>query len=250
MKFQSKIYRPLDGILIIDKPKDWTSFDVVAKIRGKLQVKKVGHTGTLDPQATGVLVLCIGKGTKLVHKLTGVDKEYLCEITLGATSNTDDLEGEIIPSADAVEVPLADVENVIKEFEGTFDQLPPIFSAKKIEGKRAYALARKGKEVKLEPVEVTIKTMGLLDYKWPILKLKITCTKGFYVRSLARDIGKKLGVGGYLSALKRTRVGNFSIERAVSIDEADESKLLPLSAGKFNQVHPPNPAVQLSDPLL
>jgi tRNA pseudouridine55 synthase len=233
MKFQSKTYRPLDGILIIDKPKDWTSFDVVAKIRGKLHVKKVGHTGTLDPQATGVLVLCIGKGTKLVQKLTGVDKEYICEITLGATSTTDDAEGEITPSIDATEVPLAEIEKVLRQFEGTFEQVPPTFSAKKIEGRRAYALARKGKEVKLEPVSVTIRTLELLDYKWPILKLKLTCSKGFYVRSLARDIGKKLGVGGYLSNLKRTRVGNFGIERAVSIEEVDESKLLPLSAGKI-----------------
>jgi len=232
MKKINRIYKILDGLLVINKPKDWTSFDVVAKIRNKLNVKKVGHTGTLDPQATGVLVLCIGKGTKLVQKLIGLDKEYVCDITLGASSTTDDAEGKITSTSDATEVPLADIENALKEFMGTFKQMPPQFSAKKIQGKRAYQLARKGKEVKLEPVDVTVHNIELLDYKWPILKLKIHCGKGFYVRSLARDLGEKLGVGGYLSALQRTRVGHFSIERAISIEQADEKSLLPLSAAK------------------
>lgn len=228
----SKIYRILDGILVINKPKDWTSFDVVAKIRNKLNVKKVGHTGTLDPQATGVLVLCIGKGTKLCQELTGLDKEYICDITFGATSTTDDVEGDITPVSDAVEIPITDIENILKEFTGTFEQMPPDFSAKKIKGRKAYDLARKGKKPDLKPAEVTVHQIELLDYKWPLLKLKIHCGKGFYVRSLARDVGEKLGVGGYLSALQRTRVGHFSIERAISIDEANESKVMPMSAGK------------------
>ena len=227
---QFKVYRPIDGILVINKPKDWTSFDVVAKIRGKLNVKKVGHTGTLDPQATGVLVLCLGKATKLAQKMIGYDKEYVCDITLGAKSTTDDLEGEITEVSDVSEVPITDVENVLKEFTGTFKQMPPTFSAKKIKGRRAYQLPRKGKEVKLKPAEVTVHNIELLDYKWPVIKLKIHCGKGFYVRSLARDIGEKLKVGGYLSDLKRTRVGHFSIERAVSIEQADEKHLLPMSS--------------------
>ncbi len=230
-----RIYRPIDGILVINKPKDWTSFDVVAKIRNKLNVKKVGHTGTLDPQATGVLVLCIGKGTKLCQKLTGLDKEYICDITLGAKSTTDDAEGEITPVSDATEVPLTSIENILKEFTGTFEQMPPDFSAKKIKGKKAYELARKGKKPELKPAEVIVHQIELLDYKWPVLKLKIHCGKGFYVRSLARDIGEKLRVGGYLSALQRTRVGHFGLDGAVGIEEADEKKVLPLqSAG---QVH-------------
>ena len=229
---QTRVYKIIDGILVINKPKDWTSFDVVAKIRNKLNVKKVGHTGTLDPQATGVLVLCIGKGTKLCQKLIGLDKEYVCDITLGASSTTDDAEGELTPMESSKEVPLTDIENVLKEFTGTFKQMPPQFSAKKIQGKRAYQLARKGKKVKLEPVDVLVHNIELLDYKWPVIKLKIHCGKGFYVRSLARDIGEKLGVGGYLSALQRTRVGHFSIERAISIEQADEKSLLPLSAAK------------------
>ena len=232
MSKQFRIYNQISGIFVINKPKDWTSFDVVAKIRNKLNVKKVGHTGTLDPQATGVLVLCVGKGTQLVQKLTGLDKEYICDITFGAISATDDSEGEIKGVEGASEVPLTDIEKILKEFTGTFEQMPPDFSAKKIQGKKAYELARKGKEVKLEPVKVTVHTIEMLDYKWPVLKLKIHCGKGFYVRSLARDLGKKLGVGGYLSALERTKVGHFTIESAISIEQADAKTLLPLSAAR------------------
>jgi len=232
MNHKFRIYNPISGIFVINKPKDWTSFDVVAKIRNKLNVKKVGHTGTLDPQATGVLVLCVGKATQLVQKLIGFDKEYVCSITLGATSNTDDLEGAIIPIPGASEVSISEIENILKEFTGTFNQLPPDFSAKKIQGKKAYELARKGKEVKLEPAKVTVHTIEMLDYKWPVLKLKINCGKGFYVRSLARDLGKKLGVGGYLSELIRTKVGHFTIEQSITIDQADEKTLLPLSAAR------------------
>ena len=228
----SKTYRILDGILVINKPKDWTSFDVVAKIRNKLNVKKVGHTGTLDPQATGVLVLCIGKGTKLCQGLTGLDKEYICDITFGANSTTDDIEGELTPVPDAEEAPITIIENLLKEFTGTFEQMPPDFSAKKIKGKKAYEIARKGKKPNLKPSEVTVHQIELIDYKWPLLKLKIHCGKGFYVRSLARDIGEKLGVGGYLSALQRTRVGHFSLDGAITIEQADESKVMPMSAGK------------------
>jgi len=232
MSKQFRVYNQISGIFVINKPKDWTSFDVVAKIRNKLNVKKVGHTGTLDPKATGVLVLCVGQGTQLVQKLTGLDKEYICAITLGATSATDDVEGEIIPFPGASEVPLSEIEKILKDFTGTFPQLPPNFSAKKIKGKKAYELARQGKEIALEPSQVTVNNIEVLDYKWPVLKLKIQCGKGFYVRSLARDLGKKLGVGGYLSDLQRTKVGHFTIESAINIEQADVTTILPLSAGR------------------
>ncbi len=216
----------MDGLLIINKPKGWTSFDVVAKIRNKLGVKKVGHTGTLDPMATGVLVLCLGKATKKVQEMTGYDKEYVAEITLGATSNTDDAEGEIKSSklpAPSSKLPTDDeIQNILKEFKGKIKQVPPQFSAKKIKGRRAYQMARKGQKVGLKPVEITIHELELLDYKWPILKIRVLCSKGTYLRSLARDMGQKLGVGGYLSALNRTKVGNFSLNKAVSIEEASE----------------------------
>jgi len=229
MNKKSRVYNIIDGIFVIDKPTDWTSFDVVAKIRNKLNVKKVGHTGTLDPKATGVLVLCVGKGTKLCQKLTGFDKEYLCEITLGANSTTDDQEGEIVETEGATEVPITNIENTLNEFLGTFEQIPPQFSAKKINGKKAYELARKGEKADVKPAEITVHQIELLDYKWPVLKLKINCGKGFYVRSLARDIGEKLNVGGYLTGLRRTKVGYFTIENAISIDKADEKTILPLS---------------------
>lgn len=218
----------MDGFLIINKPKTWTSFDVVAKIRGKLKVKKVGHTGTLDPMATGVLVLCLGKATKKAQEMTGFDKEYLAEVTFGATSNTDDAEGEIALSDSAKEVPLKEIKAALEDFEGEIMQIPPQFSAKKIKGKRAYAMARKGQTVELKPSQIKINKIEILDYKWPKLQLRIDCGKGTYIRAIARDLGEALGVGGYLSALERTRVGEMSIDQASRIEEVDETKIIPL----------------------
>jgi tRNA pseudouridine55 synthase len=217
-----------NGILIVDKPKGWTSFDVVAKIRNKLSVKKVGHTGTLDPMATGVLVLCLGKATKLAQEMTGYDKEYIAEITLGAISSTDDAEGKITPKQALPKISKKEIAKVLKDFEGEILQTPPQFSAKKIKGRRAYTMARKGQEVKLEPVKVKVHELEVLDYKWPILKLRILCGKGFYVRALARDLGAKLGTGGYLSALQRTKVGKFSLSQATTIEEASKKEIQPI----------------------
>jgi tRNA pseudouridine55 synthase len=217
-----------DGILIINKPSGWTSFDVVAKIRNKLGVKKVGHTGTLDPMATGVLVLCLGKATKKVQEMTGYDKEYVAEITLGATSNTDDAEGKITPDKNAKKAAETEVKEALKNFAGEIQQIPPQFSAKKVGGRRAYALARKGQEVKLEPREVTIHELELLDYKWPVLKCRVLCSKGTYIRALARDLGQILGCGAYLSALERTKVGPYRISAALEIEKVEASDLIPV----------------------
>ncbi|MBN2087551.1 tRNA pseudouridine(55) synthase TruB [Candidatus Peregrinibacteria bacterium] len=244
----------LDGLLVINKPKSWTSFDVVAKIRNKFGVKKVGHTGTLDPMATGVLVLCLGKATKLAQQITDTDKEYIAEITFGATSTTDDAEGEIsfgnskletqnskitsesknnnsnlnLRSSSLKAPGLEEIMHTLKRFTGSIMQVPPNFSAKKIKGKRAYKLAREGKEVKLEPREVTISEIEILNYKWPVLSLRIACGKGTYIRSIARDLGQALKVGGYLTALQRTKVGQYTIDKAVTIEDADESNVLPI----------------------
>jgi tRNA pseudouridine55 synthase len=223
----------MDGILIINKEKGWTSFDVVAKLRNKLKVKKIGHTGTLDPMATGVLVLCLGKATKLAQEITGTDKEYLAEITLGATSTTDDAEGEIIHDSrsmiyESKILTEASIKQILGKFKGTISQIPPQFSAKKVNGQRAYKLARKGREFELKPVNITIHEIELTDYKWPVIKIRVLCGKGTYIRSLARDIGKELGVGGYLSALERTRVGNYKISQSVSIENASEKDVLPV----------------------
>lgn len=223
-----RIYNKIDGLLVIDKPKEWTSFDVVAKIRNKLGVKKIGHTGTLDPLATGVLVLCLGKATKLAQEMTGYDKEYMAEITLGATTPTDDAEGESTPFLGAQKKKKDEILSALKSFEGEIMQLPPQFSAKKVKGKRAYDMARKGQEFKLESVKVIVHEIELLDYEWPTLKLRIHTGKGFYVRSLARELGEKLATGGYLSALQRTKVGKFDISQATTIEEASEKDVLPI----------------------
>lgn len=217
----------LNGLLVINKPSGWTSFDVVAKVRGILRAKKVGHAGTLDPMATGVLILCIGNATKSVDKIMKTEKEYVGTITLGATSNTDDADGIVAPTG-AHNVSIKNIEEALKGFQGTFDQLPPQFSAKKVEGKRAYALARAGKTADLKPVSVTVHELKLFNYSWPTLKIRVVCGKGFYMRSLARDLGQKLGIGGYLSELVRTRVGQYSLGQAISIEQVESSRLLSL----------------------
>lgn len=222
----------MDGFLVINKPQGWTSFDVVAKVRNKFKAKKVGHTGTLDPMATGVLVLCLGKATKLAQELTGLDKEYVAEITLGATSNTDDAEGEVVKNEDAQAISIDRVQEALKAFEGEILQMPPQFSAKKVKGRRAYALARKGETVELKAVQVKINTIEILSYEWPILKLRIDCSKGTYIRSIARDLGQELNVGGYLSALERTKVGSFTLAQAKMIETVGPEDLLEFHIGR------------------
>lgn len=213
----------MDGILLIDKPKGWTSFDVVAKARGVLKrtgIKKpkVGHTGTLDPLATGLLVLLIGSYTKKATELSKVDKTYIAEMKLGQTSTTADDEGEKTvvndkqPSED-------DVKASLKAFEGIISQTPPIYSAIKVNGQRAYKLARAGKEVKLEPRLVQIYAIALKSYEYPFVNFSAKVSSGTYIRSLAEDIGKKLGTGAYMSNLRRTEVGDFTINNSSKIEE-------------------------------
>ena len=220
---------PLSGILIINKPQGWTSFDVVAKTRKTFNIKKVGHTGTLDPMATGVLLVCLGRATKLMQYMVKDEKEYVAEITLGATSNTDDAEGDLTEVKDPKEPSETELLSVIDEFVGEIDQMPPQFSAKKIKGKKAYELARQGKVVDLKPSRVTIHSIKLMDYKWPKFKIHVHCSSGTYIRSLARDIGEKLGTGGYLSSIIRTRVGNFNLTEAVPMETMNQNSILPMS---------------------
>lgn len=207
----------MDDILIINKPKGITSFGVIRELRRKLGVKKIGHGGTLDPNAVGVLIVGVGKGTKKLNDVIGLDKEYEAEITFGAISNTYDVDGEITK----VEGPLPslkDINDALPKFIGEIMQVPPIFSAKKIQGKPAYKRARKGEELTLEPAKVFVKNIEIISYEKPILKLKVECEKGFYVRSLAHDLGEVLGCGAYLSNLIRTRVGKFLIKDAKELD--------------------------------
>jgi len=230
----------MNGLLLIDKPKDWTSFDavnyvraVVARAEGKKpRGVKVGHIGTLDPAATGLLVLCVGKYTKKVQELIGHDKEYEAEITFGATSDTGDAEGKITefaPKRDQ-EPSEQELKDAMAGFIGEIEQTPPAYSALKVNGKRAYELARAGKEVKLSPRKVTLYSIELLDYKWPVANIRCRVSSGTYIRVLAEDIGKNLEVGAYLSGLRRTAIGDWSVEdaegpKSISVDNVEEKLL-------------------------
>ncbi|MBS1660979.1 MAG: tRNA pseudouridine(55) synthase TruB [Bacteroidetes bacterium] len=213
----------LGQVLLIDKPLDWTSFDAVRKIRYLVKTRKVGHAGTLDPLATGLLILCTGKYTKKINDYMAQEKEYTGTITLGALTPTYDLESEPEQHKDYAFVTPQLVEKTIAEtFTGGILQTPPIHSAIKINGKRVYELARKGKEVKLEPRPVTIKEFAITDFQLPVLSFRVVCSTGTYIRSLANDLGAALGCNGYLSSLRRTRIGEFKVEDAYTIESAEE----------------------------
>lgn len=204
-------------ILLIDKPLHWTSFDVVKRVRGVLRRRhglkrfKVGHAGTLDPLATGVMLVCTGRATKLIDSLQAGEKEYVATLRLGATTPSHDLETEIDSTSSTDSITPQDVEQALEQFRGTIDQVPPIFSAVKIDGRRAYKYARRGEAPELKPKQVHIAELTMLSCRLPYVKLRVRCSKGTYIRSLARDIGAVLGVGAHLTALRRTRVGQHSI---------------------------------------
>lgn len=210
----------MDGLLLIDKPAGWTSHDVVAKLRGILKIRAIGHAGTLDPFATGLLVLGVGKGTKQLTALVGVDKEYFATIRLGATSDTFDKEGVIVEQSITKEPTRDEIENTLNKFRGGYDQLAPLHSAKKIGGKKLYDLARAGKATEeMRPMKhVSIKHLSIEQYAWPDLSIKVNCGSGTYIRSLADDIGRELGVGGYCVELRRTKVGDFDVKNAVAME--------------------------------
>jgi len=217
------------ALLLIDKPQGWTSFDVVNKVRGALrqhlQVKniKVGHSGTLDPMATGLLLVCTGRWTKELHHLTGLDKKYIGQITLGLETDTYDAEGKVIESLPVPDLSKDSLESHLSAFKGVLDQYPPAYSAIKKDGKPLYELARAGKEVKTEPRKVTVYDINLLPYQAPVLEVMVHCGSGFYVRSLAHDLGQKIGCGGHLSSLVRTSIGSYSLENAFSMKQFAEA---------------------------
>jgi tRNA pseudouridine55 synthase len=208
-------------VLLIDKPYDWTSFDVVRKLRNILKIKKIGHAGTLDPLATGLLILCTGKFTKKINEYMAREKEYTGTIVLGGTTPTYDLESIPENFRDTDRITQADVKNAAALLTGDIMQTPPIFSAIKKDGKRAYELARKGEEFELQPRPITIKEFST-ELVSNEVHFKIVCTTGTYIRSLANDIGVHLGCGGYLSALCRTRIGEFNLKDAWKMEEAEE----------------------------
>jgi len=213
----------LGQMLLIDKPLEWTSFDVVRKLRPLVKTKKVGHAGTLDPLATGLLILCTGKFTKRINDYMAQEKEYTGTIVLGASTPTYDLESEPQPGKDPSYLTAVIVQDAIeREFTGQILQTPPIHSAIKVNGKRVYELARKGKEVKLEPRPVVVGAFEITRFGLPELDFRVVCSTGTYIRSLANDLGAVLGCGGYLSALRRTRIGEFRVEQAMTMEAAEE----------------------------
>lgn len=211
-------------ILTVDKPLGWTSTDVVRKIkfmlhRNGLKKLKVGHAGTLDPLATGVLVVCLGKATKMVEQLQSEEKEYVAEMVLGATTPSYDMEHPVNATYPWEHITREDIERVLRSLTGCRMQLPPLYSAKKIDGQRAYEYAREGEEVKLRAAEITIYGMELLECDLPRIKVRVRCSKGTYIRSLACEIGEALGSGAYLSSLRRTRSGGLRVEDAYTMDD-------------------------------
>lgn len=210
-------------VLLIDKPLEWTSFDVVRKIRSTLRIKKVGHAGTLDPLATGLLIVCTGKFTKKINEYMAQEKEYTGSFTLGATTPTYDLESEPGNFADYSAVTAAQLQQATLPFTGSIQQIPPAHSAIKKDGKRVYELARKGIDVVLDPRTVHIHTFEITHIALPVVNFRVVCSTGTYIRSLANDYGKALGCGAYLSSLRRTRIGDFTVNDAMSVEQFVES---------------------------
>ncbi len=218
---------PIKGeVFYLDKPLGWTSFDVVKRIRGKLHHRlgikklKVGHAGTHDPLATGVLIVCTGKMTKQIDELQAHVKEYVAEITLGATTPSFDLETPIDATYPTEHITREQVEQVLQQqFVGSIKQVPPSYSACKVDGHRAYKMARKGKDVELKAKELVIDEIELLNYSMPRIEIRVVCSKGTYIRALARDIGQALGSGAHLTALRRTRVGGVRVDDCLQVPD-------------------------------
>ena len=220
----------MNGILNIFKPKGISSHQVVKEVRNILNIPKVGHTGTLDPSASGVLLICLGQATKIAEFLVGMKKNYQGEMTLGITTDSQDAEGKIIGKKEVgTDIDEKRIRDIFQKYEGTISQIPPMFSAAHYKGKRLYRLARKGIEVKRSPKEVKIYQFNLINYDQrinPIVKFEVVCSKGTYVRTLCNDIGNELGCGAHLSSLIRKKVGNFSIEDSINLEEFREDKTL------------------------
>lgn len=205
--------------LLIDKKLDWTSFDVVRKIRNITKSKKVGHAGTLDPLASGLLIICTGKHTKKINEFLNLDKAYTGKFVIGSTTPSHDLETEIENTKSISGINKNEVDKIVNSFLGIQLQRPPKYSAVKIDGKRAYELARKEQDFKIKEKEIKINEFKILNFSSPVIEFYISCSKGTYIRSLARDIGLRLGCGAYLSELRRTKIGNFDVDDASTIEE-------------------------------
>lgn len=214
-------------VILLDKPLHWTSFDVIRKLRSILQIKKIGHAGTLDPLATGLLIVCTGKFTKKINEYMAQEKEYTGSFTLGAVTPTYDLESQPEQQKDFSFVTEQLLKQTTHQFIGEIEQLPPVYSAIKKDGVALYELARRGVDVKLEPRKVTITSFEITGIQLPVVEFKVVCSTGTYIRSLANDFGEKLGCGAYLSSLCRTRIGEFTLDGSVTME--DFEKLIRLS---------------------
>ena len=227
--------KEIEGVLLVDKPTGMTSHDVVYRLRRKLQIQRVGHAGTLDPMATGLLIMLIGKATKISQYLISLDKVYEGEVTLGVTTNSQDAEGEVMETRPVPPLSEAELRAAMQGFLGDQYQQPPMFSAVKIGGVPLYKMARKGEEVEREPRFIRVSAFELLSFASPKLTFRLHCTKGTYVRTIAKDLGEKLGCGGHLSALRRTGSGTFNIAQCVPLAEIEampladlEKRLIPI----------------------
>ena len=236
--------KEMEGVLLVDKPKGLTSHDVVYHLRRKLQIKKIGHAGTLDPMATGVLVMLIGKATRISQYLMSVDKVYEGEATLGVVTDSQDAEGEIMSTQPVPELTEARVREVMKGFLGDQYQTPPMHSAIKIGGVPLYKLARKGEEVEREPRFIRIAAFNLLSFTTPKISFDLHCTKGTYVRTVASDLGQKLGCGAHLSALRRTGSGKFTISQCLPLEQI-EALSLPEIQKRLIPIYEAAPSVAL-----
>src|SRR4051812_19104832 len=220
-----------DGLLVVDKPPGWTSHDVVARVRRLAHTRRVGHAGTLDPMATGVLVVGIGRATRLLGHLSAHDKDYDATIRLGVTTTTDDADGEAVSTSDASGVGDDDLQRAMRALTGELEQVPSSVSAVKVDGVRAYAKVRAGESVELAPRRVHVARFDVVERRGDDVDVRVTCSTGTYVRGLARDLGTALGVGAHLTALRRTRVGGFGVADARSLDQlAERLDVVPLAA--------------------
>lgn len=226
--------KEMEGVLLVDKPRDHTSHDVVARLRGKLKMKRIGHAGTLDPMATGLLIILVGKATRVSQFLISLDKEYEGTIELGKVTDTQDADGEVMETRPVPPLTETDVLAAIKTFLGDQYQTPPMYSAIKIDGVPLYKSARKGEEIEREPRFIRVINWDLTRFAPPQLDFRLRCTKGTYVRTLAHDLGQKLGCGAHLSALRRTATDKFNVSQALTLDQI---QALPLPEIERRLIH-------------
>jgi len=228
----------MDLVICLDKPKNITSQEAVTKVKKILRAKKAGHTGTLDPIATGILLVCVNRATRLSKYFTELDKYYDCTMKLGEITDTQDAEGKIIATSERDDITEQEVVEIMQSFIGRIKQLPPMFSAKKHHGRPLYKLARKGEEVERDFKEVFIHKINLIEYNYPFIRFTVQCSKGTYVRTLCHDIGERLGIGGHLYELVRTGVGPFKIEKSVTIEELKATRSIKdMSRGVYTMDH-------------